>query len=43
MGSVIGKRNGKVYADDRVLESQNYIFDWANRNGLLMKGIVKSN
>lgn len=39
MGSIIGKRNGKINADDRVLEIQNFIFDWANRNGLLMKGL----
>lgn len=43
MDSIIGKRNGKVNADERVLEIQDYIHDWANRNCLLKKGIVKSN
>lgn len=42
MGSIIGKRNGRVNADERVLEIQNYIYDWANRNGLLKKGVVKN-
>ncbi|OIJ14883.1 hypothetical protein BKP35_05460 [Anaerobacillus arseniciselenatis] len=42
MESVIGKRNGKVNADKRVLEIRNYIYDWATRNELLKKKIIKS-
>ena len=39
--SVVGKRNGKINADERVLEIHNYIYDWAKRNGILKKGFVK--
>lgn len=42
MDSIIGKRNGKISSNERVLEIQNYIYDWAKRRGLLNKGMVNS-
>ncbi|MBM6617280.1 hypothetical protein [Bacillus suaedaesalsae] len=41
MDSLVGKRNGKINADQRVEELKNYIYEWSKRKGSLYNSILK--